>query len=103
MPHLRPLAVAAALVLTAGGLSAAALADDAQRPYDGAVARAVCGPGSLPEPALQGQVPKTDRDSGRSTLGYRCNLELLGQHQGAGASWVAPSYATCAYVPQAVP
>lgn len=75
----------------------------ARPPYDGAAARATCGPGSLPEPALQGQVPKADRDSGRSRRGYRCNLTLVGQYQGEGASWVSPSTATCAYLPQAFP
>ena len=47
-----------------------------------AVPRAACGPGSLPETGLQGQVPEHDRASGRSAFGYRCNLELVGQYQG---------------------
>jgi hypothetical protein len=70
-------------------------------PY--AVPRAVCGPGSLPETGLQGQVPKQDRDSGRSALGYRCNLELVGQYRGQGTSWVSASLGRCAYLPQAFP
>ena len=62
-----------------------------------AVPRAVCGPGSSPETGLQGQVPLADRRNGRSQLGYRCNLELLGQYQGEGTTWVDPQYSHCAY------
>jgi len=60
--------------------------------------KAVCGPGSMPETGLQGQVSAEDRESGRSQQGYRCNLELVGQYQGEGASWVNPSYGHCAYL-----
>lgn len=63
----------------------------------------MCGPGAQPEPALQGQVPKADRESGRSRAGYRCNIELLGRYQGQGTSWVSASYGRCAYLPQAFP
>ena len=66
--------------------------------FEGPVGRAECGPGSSPETALQGQVPRSDRDSGRSRSGYWCNLERIGWFQGEGASWVSPSYAHCAYV-----
>ena len=66
--------------------------------FEGPVPRADCGPGSSPETALQGQVPKAERDSGRSTKGYRCNLELLGRYQGEGSSWVSQSYRDCAYM-----
>src|SRR5437868_2232638 len=57
------------------------------KPFEGPVPKANCGAGSLPETKLQGQVPLTDRQSGRSQEGYRCNLELKGQEQGQGASW----------------
>lgn len=66
--------------------------------FEGPVAQAACGPGSAPETALQGQVSKADRASGRSAQGYRCNLERIGRRQGEGASWVDPSYDRCAYV-----
>ncbi len=62
------------------------------------VALAKCGPGSQPETGVQGQVPLADRQSGRNLQGYRCNLELVGQYQGAGASVVSPSSGTCAYL-----
>ena len=61
------------------------------------VPRADCGPGSSPETGLQGQVPRADRESGRSQEGYSCNLELVGSYQGEGASWVNPTYDNCAY------
>jgi hypothetical protein len=59
---------------------------------------ASCGAGSLPEGAIQGEVPRADRQSGRNVQGYRCNLELVGQYQGQGASWVNPSYDHCVYM-----
>jgi hypothetical protein len=65
-----------------------------------AVPRAHCDSRSLPETGLQGQVPLADRESGRSRRGYRCNLQLLGQAQGWGSSYVSPSTGHCAYLSQ---
>ena len=66
---------------------------------DGTIATlAECGPGSQPETGVQGQVPLADRQSGRSQQGYRCNLKLVSQYQGNGASVVSPSFDTCAYL-----
>ena len=62
------------------------------------VAPAACGPGSRPEPGLQGQVPKEDRDSGRSRQGYSCNLRLVGQYQGEGSGVVSDYNGRCAYL-----
>ena len=41
---------------------------------------AECGPGSMPETALQGQVPIADHTSGRAAKGYTCNAELVGRY-----------------------
>src|SRR5579862_6657037 len=49
------------------------------------VAKASCGPNDKPETALQGQVPASLRASGFN--GFSCNLQLLGQSKGEGASW----------------
>ncbi|WP_420030251.1 LVIVD repeat-containing protein [Rhodococcus maanshanensis] len=61
-------------------------------------ALADCGPGSLPETGLQGDVPAAERDNGRSTQGYRCNASALGGFAGRGAGIVSASYDHCAYL-----
>ena len=61
------------------------------------VAPAECGPDDAPETGLQGQVPPQDRYTGRSLSGYHCNLELVGEFPGEGASWQQASYSHCAY------
>ncbi|MFD4180279.1 LVIVD repeat-containing protein [Rhodococcus sp. NPDC058514] len=63
-----------------------------------AVPRAECGPGSAPEPGLQGEVTVADRASGRSTAGYSCNATLVGRYQGTGGGIVSASYGNCAYM-----
>lgn len=45
-----------------------------------ATPRAVCGPGSRPEPGLQGRVSREDHDSGRAAEGYTCNMEVVGSY-----------------------
>jgi hypothetical protein len=49
------------------------------------VPRATCSPEDNPETALQGQVPAALRASGFK--GFNCNLKLVGQYRGEGASW----------------
>lgn len=44
-----------------------------------ATPRAECGPGSLPEPDIQGRAPLADYESGRALQGYTCNLEEIGR------------------------
>src|SRR5687767_11525750 len=69
--------------------------------FEGPVPRAECGPGSRPETGLQGQVPLADRESGRSSEGYTCNLDLVGHYGGPqgfeGAEWQMAWYGHCAY------
>jgi len=81
----------------------AAARDTAAAVFEGPVPEARCGPGSQPETDIQGRVPIEDRESGRSQAGYRCNLELVGQYQGQGTTWVSQSYQDCAYHSQSFP
>ena len=59
-----------------------------------------CSQGDKPETALQGQVPAALRQAGFG--GFSCNLKLVSQLQGEGASWSAATYTdkkgqTCFY------
>ncbi len=67
----------------------------------GPVPPATCGPGSLPETATQGRVPRTDYTSGRAAKGYRCNTVQVG-HQGSSGGFKTLRYTdsqgnTCAF------
>jgi hypothetical protein len=78
------------LLLALGGLlPPAALA--------GMVPKADCGPNDRVETGLQGQTTFAERVSGLSELGFNCNLELLGQFQGEGASWQFAWFDDCGY------
>ncbi|MGW0002584.1 LVIVD repeat-containing protein [Nocardia grenadensis] len=68
-----------------------------------AVGPASCRTGDRVETGIQGEVPLADRRSGRSTAGYNCNLDLVGQYQGLGAGPVSPSYKDCAYIASTFP
>lgn len=65
--------------------------------FEGPVPRAICGPGSIPEPAdvFQGQIPTEEP-------GYRCNVEVVGEYEGK-ASWQIAAYEDCAYYNQDFP
>jgi hypothetical protein len=67
----------------------------------GPVPKAQCGPNDRTESGLQGQTTAAERfaDDG-SALGYRCNLELVGQFRGEGAfAQNGPGYFKhCAYM-----
>jgi hypothetical protein len=75
--------VPAALRLTVAALlaSAAAAVVPAQAVTPPATPRASCGPGSRPEPSIQGRVPADAVKSGKADLGYTCNMKQLG-HEG---------------------
>jgi hypothetical protein len=60
--------------------------------------KAHCGPGSLPETGLQGEVPMADQFDGRSQQGYRCNLALVGQYAGNGGAIMMAWSGHCAYM-----
>lgn len=82
----------------AGCGSSSVPATDPSAAADTTVAAAQCGAGSQPETGLQGEVPLADRKSGRNLQGYSCNLKMVGQYQGTGASVVSPSTGNCAYM-----
>lgn len=46
-----------------------------------ATPKAVCGPNSNPEMAMQGRVSRAEHESGRAAEGYTCNTELLGTYE----------------------
>lgn len=59
-----------------------------------------CNGGDVPESALQGQVPAALRQAGFG--GFNCNLKIVSQMQGEGASWSSATYTdrrgqTCFY------
>lgn len=63
------------------------------------IPRAQCREGDRPELALQGQVPLSDRLAGFQ--GNNCNIDLVSQYEGEGASWMHTSYRDCSYYGQA--
>ncbi|HUS25134.1 MAG TPA: hypothetical protein VM369_09305 [Candidatus Binatia bacterium] len=101
MRHLLALAATAALLsgcgLVGDSSGSKAAAAGARQPWEKPVRRASCGATDKVETGLQGQVPLQDRVSGRSQQGYNCNLEIVGQWQGDGASWQTAWYEDCAY------
>jgi hypothetical protein len=66
-------------------------------PWTGPVPKADCGPNDRVETGLQGQTTMAERVSGLSELGFNCNLELVGQFEGEGASYGFASFDHCAY------
>ena len=89
---LMPLGLAIGLAMSGSGSNAARVSDDgaaAASEEDSAirtVPRASCSEEDNPESALQGQVPAGLRASGFK--GFNCNLKLVAQSKGEGASWM---------------
>lgn len=63
------------------------------------IPRASCRSTDVAETGLQGQVALSDRLAGFA--GFNCNMDLVGQSIGEGASWQHASYKTCSYYGQA--
>jgi hypothetical protein len=84
-------------VLSAGALSLAVMASGCAQPEQPAPEQAAV---SEKEPALQGQVPKVDQDSGRSQKPYMWNMRLVGQQdiQNRGENGNLGWIGDCAYV-----
>jgi hypothetical protein len=84
--------------LTCAALSSGAMgareSDDGEEDDGGkipfTVPKAVCGPEDHPESGLQGQVPASLRATG--FRGFSCNLQLVSQNKGEGASWQFASF-----------
>jgi hypothetical protein len=95
------LAVAVGAACAVGSAGAAPRASTAPAVDPGPVPRAVCGPGSLPEPGAQGRVSAADVASGRAAKGYRCNARLV-SHLESSAGYKLQRYVDkagrqCAY------
>ena len=69
--------------------------------YFGPVPRAHCGPGSMPETGLQGQVSARDVADGRAAKGYTCNTAAVGHFGTTGGyrnyRYVDKAGHVCAY------
>ena len=74
----QPRSTEAARFLSPDRASAVQSAAAGQGPALKATPRAECGPGSRPEPGIQGRVPAG------SDAGFTCNTELLGREGAAG-------------------
>ncbi|UGT44468.1 hypothetical protein LTV02_14210 [Nocardia yamanashiensis] len=96
-------ALLAAAMLPIGGASAdlqSDLTDAVQEFFEvgrTSVPRAECAGDALPESGMQGDVPADDRNSGRSTLGYRCNISYVGGYVGRGAGITSTTFEHCSY------
>jgi hypothetical protein len=70
--------VVLAIGLAACGGTAAPPATPAPAAIRTASPKALCGPGSRPEPGLQGRLSQADIDSGLALEGITCNTEIVG-------------------------
>jgi uncharacterized protein (TIGR03382 family) len=61
------------------------------------VPKAKCGSNDRQETGLQGQTSNDERANGAAEKGFNCNLELVSQFQGEGASYGFAWYDHCGY------
>lgn len=97
MNTLRARALAPAVLLAATALGLAACGGDSPpvrtvtptipppingpEPVLAPTPKADCGPGSRPEPGMQGRIPRAEIESGRAANGYTCNTVQVGAYQ----------------------
>ena len=92
-------ALAGAVAMVAAAIQFQARADEGA-PVPG-TPRATCGPGSRPEPGMQGRVSADDVASGRAAEGFTCNAEQIGHYGNTGGfrvhRYVDAAGRECAY------
>ena len=59
-----------------------------------------CRPTDRPESGLSGTITQQEVDRGDDVKGQNCNVDLVGQYQGEGASWQLTAWKNCAYFDQ---
>ncbi len=82
-------------IVAAGLLSALSIASLAPAAQAAVTPKAECGPGAKPETDIQGRVPKSDYDNGRTKDGYLCNTEEIG-HEGDSGGFRVHRYVDAA-------
>jgi uncharacterized protein (TIGR03382 family) len=69
-----------------------------------AIPTATCRTTDRPEHGYSGQTTADERDAGYPLAGpVNCNVDLIGQYQGEGASWQLTAWKNCAYFDQRHP
>jgi hypothetical protein len=69
-------------------------------PANAAIPIAHCRQGDKTESGLQGLTTPAEIAAGKATQGFNCNMDLVGQYQGEGASWQLTAWKNCAYFDQ---
>ena len=87
LPKILSLGMVCFATVLLGGCNGSDDNNDNSAPFDPnlVVQKAVCGANDKPETDLQGQVSAAQRAAGFK--GFSCNLQLIGQTKGDGASW----------------
>ena len=79
------IALASVIVLLVAGM---AMPRQATGCFSDGISPALCGPGDIPEPGIQGEVPLG------ATPNYNCGVKLIGSLPGGGA---VQGFGMCAY------
>ena len=59
-----------------------------------------CRAGDKTESGIQGLTTPAEIAAGKQNAGFNCNVDLVGQYQGEGASWQLTAWKNCAYFDQ---